>query len=218
MLEPHTVNVWTHIVAGGLALAVGAVPLVTPKGGPAHRRFGRLYAIIAAVSLGTALIGDVFFNPPPALVAATLAATYQYLSGLRALQLRVRGPGWADALLALAGLGACAVLFAVMGPGTPSWSPAIGYSTIGYIAAVSLYDLSRPLWRRVWLAHARPLDHGLKLTGAYFAMMSAGVGNVFRALQPWSQVGPSMLGMAVMVVLAILYFTRRPPLAVAAGA
>lgn len=97
-----------------------------------------------------------------------------------------------------------------MGSGTKSWTPAIGYSTLGFVCAVALYDLSRHFWRNAWLKHARSLDHGLKMTGAYFAMMSAGVGNVLRDLQPWSQVGPSMLGIFVMIGFTIAYFSRRP--------
>lgn len=207
-MAPHMLNIWVHIAAGAVALALGAIPLLARKGGILHRRTGRAFVAVAAVVLGTALIGDVFFSPPAPLIAASLAAGYQYCSSLRALSLRERGPGWVDVLLALIGLGGCIALFAFMGPGTESWTPAIGYSTIGYVSVVALYDLSRLFWPRVWLAHVRPLDHGLKMTGAYFAMVSAGVGNVFRDFQPWSQVGPSMLGFVVMIALAFGYVSR----------
>lgn len=208
-MEMHALNVWVHVAAGAAALLVGVVPLLTLKGGPSHRRAGRVFVVIGAVVLGTAFIADVLYNPPPPLIAASFAAGYQYLSSLRALGLRDRGPGWIDAMLAIAGLAACAAFFVFMGPGTASWTPAIGYSTIGYVAFIAIYDLTRHLWSRSWLAHMRPLDHGLKMTGAYFAMMSAGVGNVFRELQPWSQVGPSMLGFLVMIALTIAYVLGR---------
>jgi hypothetical protein len=182
--------------------------LATSKGGALHRRTGLVFVAIGAVVLSSAVIGDIFFHPPAPLVAATLAAVYQYISSLRALHLRDRGPGLIDAALALACLCGCAALYVYMGPGTASWSPAIGYSTIGYVGFVALYDLTRLFWRRAWLAHARPLDHGLKMTGAYFAMASAGIGNVFRDWQPWSQVGPSILGLMVMIVLAAIWLVR----------
>ncbi len=207
-MAPHVFNVWVHVAAGVIALTLGAIPLLTIKGGVLHRRAGLAFVAITAVVLGTALIGVVFFDPPAALIAASLAAGYQYCSSLRALSLRARGPGWFDALLALVGLGGCVALFVFMGPGTESWTPAIGYSTIGYVGVVTLYDLSRHLWRRVWLTRVRPLDHGLKMTGAFFALASTGAGNLFRDLQPWSQVGPSILGFAVMIALALGYFSR----------
>ncbi len=209
MIDGHVLNVWLHIAAGATALAVGAIPLLSAKGGRLHRTTGKVFVAIGAVVLGTALVGNVLYDPPAPLVAATMAAGYQYLSSLRALALRVRGPGWIDAILALAGLAGSVALLVYMGSGTKSWSPAIGYSTLGFTSAIALYDLSRHLWRDAWLSHARPLDHGLKMTGAYFAMMSAGVGNVFSDFQPWSQVGPSMLGVIVMIVLTVAYLTRK---------
>ncbi len=184
MFDPHVLNVWVHVVAGATALAIGLVPLVTVKGGKLHRAIGKVFVAIAVIVLGSALIGNVFYDPPAPLIAATMAAGYQYLSSLRALALRARGPGWIDAALALAGLAGSLALLVFMGSGTKSWTPVIGYSTLGFTSAVALYDLSRHLWVKAWLKHTRPLDHGLKMTGAYFAMMSAGVGNVFRDLQP----------------------------------
>jgi hypothetical protein len=208
MLDFHGVNVAVHVAAGALALIAGAGALLTRKGAAAHRKAGRVFAWLGGIILATAVVADVLYDPPGPLVAATLAFGYQYLSSLRTLALKARAPSWLDAALAMAGLAACAALLVFMGQGTASWTPAIGYSTVGYTAAVALYDLSRPLWAGVWVRHARPLDHGLKMTGAYFAMMSAGVGNVLRDLQPWSQIGPSILGVVVMLVLAGAYLSR----------
>jgi hypothetical protein len=209
-MDVETAVVIIHVIAGVSALLVGLVPLFSRKGGRLHKRAGRVFVMIAAVVLGAAAIGDVFFNPPPALVAASVAARYGYLSSLRALGLRTHGPTRVDALLAVAGLGACGALYLYMGPGTASWTPAIGYSTIGYVGAMALYDLSRFFWSGAWLARARPLDHGLKMTGVYFGMMSAGFGNLFPAFQPWSQVGPTTLGFVVMIVYVVIYRSRRP--------
>lgn len=214
-MTPHEINVVAHVSAGALALLIGLAPLLSAKGGARHRGFGRAFVVAGAVVLATALIGVVFFDPLPPLIAASLAAGYQYLSSLRALALKDRGPGVLDALLALTALGGCAALYAFMGPGTSSWTPAIGYSTIGFVGAVAVYDLSRHLWSGAWRRHARPLDHGVKMTGAYFAMMSAGVGNIFRDAQPWSQVGPSALGLIAIVALTMA-FLRRPRVSAAA--
>lgn len=207
MIDFHATNIVVHVTAGIVALLLGVVPLVTRKGGPTHRRVGRAFVWVGAVVLIAAAIGDIFYNAPAPLVGASIAAGYGYVSGLRALALRTHGPDWKDALLAILGLLACVLLYVFMGPGTASWTPAIGYSTIGYVATLAVYDLSRFGWSRAWLAHARPLDHGLKMTGAYFGMMSAGFGNLFSELQPWSQVGPTGLGFAVMGTLAVIYVT-----------
>lgn len=208
-VDAHVVNVWVHVGAGAIALFIGAIPLLTKKGGALHRRFGRIFVAVGAVVLASALVGIVFFDPPPALVAASMTASYQYVSGLRALHLKQGGPKLVDAALALAGLAAAAALFVFMGPGTSSWTPAIGYSVIGYVTTIALYDLSRHLWPKTWAAHVRMLDHGWKMAGAYFAMMSAGIGNIFRDWQPWSQVGPSAVGVLVIFVLTVAYLRRN---------
>lgn len=204
-MSPHDVNVALHVAGGAAGLLVGAFVIATRKGETLHKRVGRVFVWLGGLSLVTALVGVFYFDPLPPLISATLAFGYQYLSGLRVLQLKTSGPNLMDALLAALGLAGCAALYLSMGSGTEAWPPIIGYSAIGYTSSVAVYDLSRHFWADAWLKHVRRIDHGLKMTGAYFAMMSAGVGNVFRDLQPWSQVGPSALGMLVMVVLLVAY-------------
>jgi hypothetical protein len=196
---------------GALGLACGLVPMLSAKGSPIHRRAGRVFVVLAGIVIATALLADLLLPQPLALLAATLSAAYQYLASLRSLALRNHGPTLIDTLLAMAALAGCAWLLLSMGTGraSASWSPIIGYSIAGYVTALALYDLSRPLWAAYWLARIRPLDHGLKMTGCYFAMLSAGAGNTLRAWQPWSQVVPSSLGTLVLLVFAIAYLRRR---------
>jgi hypothetical protein len=202
------------VAFGSLGLLVGLVPLASAKGGGVHRRWGRIFTWLAGVTLLTALVGNLLFDPPAPLAAATLTAGYLYASGLRAVLLREGRPGLADALLALAALALIAWLWPRLSVGSASWTPALGYSTIGYIAMVALYDLSRHFWGDIWQRRIRPIDHGLKMTGAYFAMMSAGFGNVLRDAQPYSQVGPSAVGTALMLVFGYSYWRRtRAPAA-----
>ena len=158
--------------------------------------------------LATALVGIVAGTAPTALAAVTLSAGYQYVGNLRALALRDRGPGWPDALLAVGAIAIADALLLRTGSATASWPPALAYSTLGYFAGIVAYDLSRHAWPRQWLRRARPLDHGLKMTGMYFAMASAGAGNLLPAWQPWSQGLPSAIGTLVMVVFAGSYLRR----------
>ena len=204
-MDAHQLNVASHVGTGALALLIGLVPLFSRKGGPLHRWSGRATIGLGAVVLASAVIADVLFDPPAPLVAATLSAGYQYLSGLRTLALKRAGPGWPDVALALTGLGLVALLGLHMGSGTASWPPAIGYATIGFIATVIAYDLSRHLWIGVWRRSVRPLDHGVKMIGFYFAMLSAGAGNLLEQWQPLSQVLPSAIGMVAMVGFVVWY-------------
>lgn len=205
----HAFNVILHIAAGVAALIVGLIPMAAAKGGATHVWSGRVFASLGVFVFATAIIGVSLFDPPGPLVAATFAGGYQFVSSIRALQLKRHGPQTIDALLAIACLIAIAALLFTMGEGTRSWTPAIGYSTLGFLALIAVYDLSRHAWSSAWLTHARIYDHGVKMTGAYFAMLSAGVGNVFRDYQPWSQVGPSALGIIVILALVWSYARRR---------
>lgn len=204
-MAPFTANEWLHILAGAIALGVGLVPLLSAKGGRAHRRSGRWVVALGAIVLATALYGVFAGTAPMALIAVTLTAGYQYVGSLRALALRDRGPGWPDALLACLALTLTAWLLMRGGPGTASWPPALAYGTLGFVASIAFYDLSRHLWPQVWLRRARTLDHGLKMSGFYFGMASAGAGNLLRDWQPWSQLLPSALGFFAILALVFAH-------------
>lgn len=221
MMSAHALNVIAHVGAGALALLLGLVPLFSRKGGPLHRWSGRAMAVLGGVVLTTASLAVVLFRPPAPLVAATLTAGYQYLSGLRTLALARSGPGWPDTGLGLTGLGLALLIMFQMGQGNASWTPAIGYSTVGYLLTMTVYDLSRPFWLGVW-RRIRLLDHGVKMIGFYFALLSAGAGNLLRDWQPLSQLLPSALGLIAMVAFVIWYAMHpirllRPEVAAAAA-
>lgn len=205
MADPHQINIVTHVAAGALALGVGLVPMFSRKGGPLHRWSGWATAGLGVLVLGSATLAVLLFNPPAPLAAATLSAGYQYLSGLRTLALTRRGPGLSDALLAIVGLELAGLIVFQMGQGSASWPPAIGYATVGFLSTIAIYDLSRFFWISTWYRHVRPMDHGVKMIGFYFAMMSAGAGNLLAEFQPLSQILPSAIGMVAMIGFVIWY-------------
>lgn len=207
-MTPHALNIVVHVAAGALALGLGAVPLLSAKGGALHRAFGRLFVGAGTLALGCAAAGVIFFSQPGPLVMATFAASYQFIAGLRALPRFKSAPGVFDALLAAAALAFCAVLLLAMGRGNASWPPALGYTILGFLAATACYDLSRYAWLQTWRRAVRPLDHGLKMTAAYFAFASAGLGNLAPAWKPWSQIGPSMLSALVMALFLVSHIRR----------
>lgn len=209
MESAHALNILVHVLAGAAALVTGLVPLLTRKGSVRHRRGGWVFAVFGGLVVVSSLTGVVVFDHPDALAAAALSVAYQYVGGLRSLSRVGAGPDRLDAAMAVGLLVGAGALMLRMGPGAPPWTPTLGYSVLGFVSMVALYDLSRHFWAATWRTHVRPIDHGLKMTGAYFAMLSAGLGNLLPALSPWSATLPSVLGTLVMIAFGVTYARRR---------
>lgn len=205
----HHANVALHIAAGTIGIVLGLIALVARKGSRVHRAFGRRFTWAAGIVVATAVFGLLVFGTFPALAAVTLTVGYQLTSSLRTLRRHAAGPSRFDAELAAATLAAVVALFVTMGPGDASWTPQIGYPTLGFLAAICIFDLSRGLWLARWRAFWT-LDHGIKMSNALFGMMSAGLGNLLPQYQPWTQVGPSFIGTGVGIALVAIYWPRAP--------
>ncbi len=205
----HNINLFIHLSSGALAALFGVVCLAGIKGGRWHRRAGRIVIPLAVLVAATAVVGILLSLSRTALVAVTLSASYQLAGSLRALALKDRKPSSPDVLLALLAMGAASLIGIFMGSDNASFTPVIGYSALAFVSLVAIYDLGRQRlslerWRQI-----RPLDHGLKMTGFYFAMISASAGNLLRGAQPWSGVVPSAIGTLLMVWFAIRYYPAR---------
>jgi hypothetical protein len=209
MTSYHALNTSAHVVCRVAALAAAGLPLLSRKGGRLHRVGGWAFVAPGAPVVLCAAIAVIFFPQPGPLVAATLAATYQYISGLRSLARFRPGPGWLDAFLSTAGLACAGSVAVLMGTGRGSWSPQVGYPILGVTALIAVYDQSRHFWAATWRRHARPIDHGLKMTGVFFAMLGAALGSFFPNLKPWSTLGPAALSLPVMLALAGFYVRAR---------
>ena len=62
-------TLWLHILAGTVALIVAPIALMTVKGGPTHRRWGKVYFWAMGVVAATAIV--VLPTPPLELTNAT---------------------------------------------------------------------------------------------------------------------------------------------------
>lgn len=204
----HSVNIVLHIAGGVFGIGAGLVPLLSTKGGPLHRRIGHWFVAFACLILASAVIGDLFFRPAVWLYAVTFAFAYELSAGLRSLRIRKSGPQLLDNVLAIAAIAAAAWIVHRANVEHAA-SNIIVHSTAGFLAALALYDLSRPLWVRIWVARVWPVDHGVKMTAAWFAMLSAGAGNILRGFQPASQLAPSIAG-SIVIVWFIVFYLAKP--------
>lgn len=189
----HTVNVVLHVICGTAALALGLVQLVASKGGPPHRRLGRLFVylvwtVVATAALGLALCGFRAF-----LAVLTLLVAYWTYSGMRAARTRGRGPMIQDGLASVLGL-AAVVMFCYWLPYVRfPWVPSIIYSTLATLMLVAVYDLCRFAFPSHWHERLWQYEHIVKMIGAHAAIVAAFSGTVLSALQPYSQILPSVI-------------------------
>jgi hypothetical protein len=166
-----------HVAAGAFCLAVPLLVLSVAKGGPTHRRWGRMYlrsiGIVAATALAMALYRPVLFL---ALIAEL--SFYLAFSGWRVLKLKRLAHGgsaavidWMAAILTCAAC-TCLIAFALVRPG---WVQHMGLVTI-VLGAVGIRTAGADLFRfaRRRAAPTFWLDaHIGKFLGSYIAVWTA---------------------------------------------
>jgi len=80
----HTAIITLHILAGVTALLVAPVAMIVHKGGPAHRRWGKVY-FWAMFAICVSAVGMLFFRFNPFLAGVTAMSFYSALTGYRVI-------------------------------------------------------------------------------------------------------------------------------------
>ncbi|RZK32238.1 MAG: hypothetical protein EOO63_01985 [Hymenobacter sp.] len=135
------VNRWVHITAGFVGFFVAPVALAVRKGGPAHRRWGRIFFWAMAVAGTTALAGAQHIHSLFLLLTAVFSL-YMAAFGYRSVFLKHLA--W-DAQVAPADWLAAGLGLAVFG-GTVAYGlrvgnvPVVVFGGIGATTAAKHYD------------------------------------------------------------------------------
>jgi uncharacterized membrane protein len=210
-----------HILVGLICVVVGAIPLITRKGGRFHRLSGRVYAGAMAVLLVAAWIMTVI-HFSAYFLALTAMATLGLFSGLRVLgrkrpdlhlEDRARPLDW----LVTSGIVGVALTMLYL---TASGTTGGGFAVSAALAAAGLvyggYDLWRfcapaawPFSPRLWM-----YEHLVKMIGAYSAVWAAFSGNFMTFIPaPWSQLWPSLVFQALALAWLIRLASKRTAVA-----
>lgn len=198
MISTHITNILVHAGTGIVALALGFAILAMDKGTRAHQRLGNLFCLFTLMVCLTAIVGLVCFRFMPNFAVITLLVLYQLVGGWRAAKRRTQRPAFFDACWTLI---ATVFLISLLPPVTSQTggTNTIAISTFGAIAFVLIYDSVRFFFPNDWHKYLWRYEHVYKLLSALFGMLSALVGNVVRLWQPWSQLIPSAIGIAVII-------------------
>jgi uncharacterized membrane protein len=203
-----------HIAAGVIALVVAPVAMVTAKGGPTHRRWGKVYFwMMAAVAVTALALG--LHRPAPFLTLVAVFSFYGAFSGYRALYrkrpLEGQGAGRVDRAAAAIMVAASAALLVLgaLRPG-PQWERLAVVAMVFGVLGVALGG--RDLWR-----FARPpadrqrwwFDHMAGMLGSYIAAVTAfSVVNLDALPVTVRWLWPTALGVP-LIAAWIAYYKRR---------
>lgn len=201
----HTISLTIHVLAGILALIAGFAAVFTFKGGKRHVQFGRCFLKSMSVVIATALIGVFVFDRNTFLLVITLLSGYNAYSGWRVLKLNGQKPALQDYIIPLLVLfSGIYYLYYILSSGL-YWSPVVVYSTLGALALITLYDLSKIFIPTRLLQKTRIFEHIYKMSSALSGIASAFVGTVLPQFQPYSQILPSAIGLLYIMITFICH-------------
>lgn len=205
---------WIHILAGFAAFFVAPVALATQKGGPAHRRWGKVYFWGMTVGTLTALVVAAY-RPNIFLLLIAVFSFYLSFSGYRVLSRKRPDQGqkasaldWAVALITLS----VSIFMIVRGTSNSSTANIrlnpilIVFGIVGVsVAGNDLYKFFRPPRER----YAWFLGHMSGMLASYIAAVSAFSAVNFSFLPPLVRwLWPSAIG-APLVGIWIRYHKRK---------
>lgn len=188
-----------HVAAGMLALVAGFIALGTVKGSKKHVSAGRYFLWMIAIVIFTALIGIFAFNRNTFLLVITLLSGYNACSGFRAIRLHGSKPALPDYIIPLIALSSGGYYLYYINSIGQYWAPVIVFSTLGALALICIYDLSRVFMPVELLKKTFIYEHIYKLTSALSGITSAFTGTVFPQFEPYSQILPSILGLTYII-------------------
>lgn len=205
----HTLNIGVHILGGLLAMMVGVVAYTTAKGGKRHIQVGRLFLGLMAVVIVTAMNGVLFFIDQPFLAVVTLLSFYCSYTGFRVLRTKQGPRGWLDILAMLLVLGVAFDFWWRMTNLRVVWHAGVVEYLLLYVVVIVGFDLLRVLFPK-WITHPRLwlYEHIYKMTSAFTALISAGVGTVFASWAPYHQIVPA-IGGTIWLIACLWYFSKK---------
>jgi hypothetical protein len=201
----HQLNIGLHVVSGTIALLLGLLAIVFNRRTTQHRKLGTWFLYFIGVVVGTGFIGWMFFRTDPFLLMLTILSGYEAFAGYRVVRMRENRPGLPDISVAMIASVTGLAYVLVLSATRAGMSSPVVTSTLIALMIVTVYDILKYFLihrfvKRWWL-----YEHIYKMISAFSAILSAFVGTVVDGFRPYSQLGPSV----VCVWLIVFFIWRR---------
>jgi hypothetical protein len=191
----HTINIGIHAIVGTVALLIGFLIILYPKGSIKHKRLGVYFLVLLLVVVATGFLGWLFFRSNSFLLMLTLLSGYTGFSGYRSVKLKENRSSRIDVLIAIAALLTGTSYIVWLNESNATWNPGIVYPTLFGLILVTTYDIAKYLWfhqkLRTWWLY----EHIYKLLSSHSALFSAFCGTVLPDYKPYSQIMPSIISL-----------------------
>ncbi len=192
----HQINIIFHVTAGTIAMVLGAILIVGRKGDCTHRTWGIHYSRLLVVVVGTGFLGWLFL--------LTVLAGYNTWSGYNVVRRKEARAGRSELLITSSALATGITYMIWLMTSDAVWAPAVIYSTVSALALVTIYDLIKGVFLHRKLTGWWLYEHIYKMISSLSALLSAFAGTVLPSYKPWSQIGPG-----VLCIMVIVYFIGR---------
>lgn len=205
----HQINISIHVLSGLIAIIMAIVAYASVKGGTTHRKYGRWFLAFITLTIATAALGVLVFRDRPFLTVVTLQAAYMAYTGFRVLKLKSRPFQLVDVLVLAGAILLVGNFFLKLQSANIVWNQRVVWYILLYLCLILAFDLLRVFWPglikqpKFWL-----YDHIFRMTGAFTALVSAGIGTVMSGWEPWSQIVPAFLA-TWWLVFCLIWFPRR---------
>lgn len=205
----HQINIVLHVLAGGVALVLGSMAILFNRRVRAHRKLGTIFLYFLSVVVATGFVGWMLFRSDPFLLMLTILSGYEGFAGYRIITMKDKHPVVLDVCVAIAALTIGAAYVFVLSDTTATMSSPVVNSTLAALAIVTVYDISKYFFTYRFVRSWWLYEHIYKMIAAFSAILSAFVGTVVEGFRPWSQLGPSVICMW-LIVFFIWARARRP--------
>ena len=195
----HKVNILIHVAAGSIALLLRALAIIFNARIRTHKKIGMYFLYMMLVVLITGFIGALLFRSDPFLMILVIISAYDAFSGFRIIRLKEVHPRIIDVIVPAVSLIAAWLYLWQMSDSSPVMSSSVIISTVTGLSILTVYDIIKYFYTHQFVKKWWLYEHIYKMVCAFSAIFSAFTATAITAFKPYTQLGPAVICMGLIV-------------------